>query len=463
MKTIKNIALFAAFVLFTSACEKILEFPPEGTNIEEDEALATNDDVLKYLNGIYDVSANFLGGRSQGLSEMLSDDIMEPEGSIFLTEVYDHNTSFFNSTANGYYSNPYFGVFRANRILEILDDYSFSSSEKLRISGECKFLRALCHQKIMELYAQPPGFTSDNSHLGIAYKVNSVSEIVGRGSVSENLSLMIGDLDAAISQLPEENGAYATKDAARALKAKVLFQKGSYQEAASLVSTIISSARYSLGTEVDRFLQGANSSEAIWSIVSFVDGPLIDVRSGFFNGNYKQFNNGIPLYRATPELYSIYSADTADKRIIQFFELQGLAPDEFVVCKKFDKDYFNVPIFHLTDLKLIRAEALAESGGDLSIAIQDVNDIKERAYGHSANNLAANASASDIISAAQYERRIEMFGEGDRIQQLKRRGAIENEAIFIRTNPWNCNGMVLQFPISEKSAIFEMNPSGGCN
>ena len=134
-----------------------------------------------------------------------------------------------------------------------------------------------------------------------------------------------------------------------------------------------------------------------------------------------------------------------------------------MVCKKFDKDYFNVPVFHLTDLKLLRAEALAESGGDLSLAVQDVNDIKERAYGHSANNLQATATASEIIAAAQYERRIEMFGEGDRIQQLKRRGAIENENIFIRTNPWNCNGMVIQFPISEKSAIFEMNPSGGCN
>lgn len=463
MKTIKHIAFFAAFVLFLSACEKVLEFPPEGMNIEEEEALATKDDVLKFLNGIYDVTANFLGGRYQGIADVLGDDLMKPEGNNDLIEVYDHNTTFFNTSTNGYYSNPYFGIFRANRIIEIIDDYDFSESEKQRIDGECKFLRALSHQKIMELYAQPPGFTSDNSHLGIVYKTQSVSGILSRETLAENLSLLLSDINDAISQLPEENGAYATKDAARALKAKVLFQMGSYQESADLVSTIVNSGKYSLGTDIDRFLQGANSPEAVWSIVSFVDGSIIDVRSGFFNGNYKQFNNGIPLLRATPDFYNIYSADTADKRIIQFFELQGLTPDEFVVCKKFDKDYFNVPVFHLTDLKLLRAEALAESGGDLSIAIQDVNDIKERAYGHSANNLQATATASEVIAAAQYERRIEMFGEGDRIQQLKRRGAIENENIFIRTNPWNCNGMVIQFPISEKSAIFEMNPSGGCN
>lgn len=463
MKTIKNIAVFTAFVLFLSACEKVLEFPPEGNNLEESEALNDEEDILQFLNGIYDVSANYLGGRSQGLADALADDILEPEGNNDLIEVYDHNTTFFNTSTNGFYLNPYFGIFRANRIIEIIEDYSFSETDKLRIDGECKFLRALNHQKIMELYAQPPGFTSDNSHLGIVYKVSSVSGIEGRETLAQNIIQMMSDIDAAITQLPEENGAYATKDAARALKAKVLFQMGSYSEAADLVSTIISSGKYSLGTEVDRFLQGTNSSEAIWSIVSFVDGPIIDIRSGQLIGNYRQQNNAIPLYRATPDFYTIYAADTADRRINEFYELQGVAPDEFVICKKFDKDYFNVPIFHLTDLKLLRAEALAESGGDLSIAIQDVNDIKERAYGHSQNNLAANSSASQIIDAARYERRIEMFGEGDRIQQIKRIGAIENENIFVRTDPWNCNGMVIQFPIAEKSALFEMNPSGGCN
>lgn len=463
MKRLKYIGFFAALILVISSCEKVLEFPPEGTNLEEADALNTEEDVLRFLNSIYDVAANFLGGRSQGLGDMLSDDVMEPEGSIFLTEVYDHNTSFFNSAANGYYSNPYFGIFRANRILEILDDYNFSDADKQRIEGECKFLRALCHHKIIELYAQPPGFTSDNSHLGAIYKINSFSEVLSRPTLADNYNSLITDLTDAISMLPDDNGAYATKDAARALMAKIRFQLGEYQEAADLVTTIVNSGKYSLGTSVDRFLQGTNSSEAVFSVVSFVDGSIIDVRSGFFNGNYKQFNNGIPLYRATTEFYNIYAGDTADQRISQFFELQGIAPDDFVVCKKFDKDYFNVPIFHLTDLKLMRAEALAESGGDLSMAIQDVNDIKERAYGHNQNNLAPGASASEIIDAARYERRIEMFGEGDRIQQLKRRGAIEGENILVRGDVWNCNGMIIQFPISEKSTVFEMNPSGGCN
>ena len=54
-----------------------------------------------------------------------------------------------------------------------------------------------------------------------------------------------------------------------------------------------------------------------------------------------------------------------------------------------------------------------------------------------------------------------MIGEGDRVQSLKRRGAAD-ENILIREAPWNCPGMILQFPISEQTDIFPLNQTGGC-
>jgi hypothetical protein len=112
-------------------------------------------------------------------------------------------------------------------------------------------------------------------------------------------------------------------------------------------------------------------------------------------------------------------------------------------------------------MKLIRAEALAALGSDLATAIQDVNDIRERAYGGPQKNLAGSAGASAILTAVRFERRIEMLGEGNRVQQLKRRGA-NGESITIRNAPWNCPGMVLQFPVSELTDIFPLNETGGC-
>jgi len=86
----------------------------------------------------------------------------------------------------------------------------------------------------------------------------------------------------------------------------------------------------------------------------------------------------------------------------------------------------------------------------------------DRAYGQGVVNLPAQANANDILTAVRYERRLEFFAEGDRIQQLKRLGA-EGENIVIRNAPWNCPGMILQFPISEQTSGFIMNQEGGCN
>jgi hypothetical protein len=128
-----------------------------------------------------------------------------------------------------------------------------------------------------------------------------------------------------------------------------------------------------------------------------------------------------------------------------------------------DKVFFNIPIIYLTELKLIRAESLAEMGGDLTVAINDINDVRDRAFGAGLNDLSSSSTAAEVIAAARREYRIETMGEGKWINQLKRIGA-KGENIIVRNAPWNCPGMALQFPNSEfTSALFVGNPEGGCN
>jgi hypothetical protein len=119
-------------------------------------------------------------------------------------------------------------------------------------------------------------------------------------------------------------------------------------------------------------------------------------------------------------------------------------------------------ILHLTDVLLLRAECLALLNQNLTTAIADVNAIRERAYGNSSANLPAGTSAQALLDAIHKERRIEMFGEGDRTQQLKRRGAFEEPNLLIRDVNWNCDGMILQFPAVERTELFAVNPQGGC-
>jgi hypothetical protein len=128
-----------------------------------------------------------------------------------------------------------------------------------------------------------------------------------------------------------------------------------------------------------------------------------------------------------------------------------------------DKVFFNIPIIYLTELMLIRAECLGEMGTQLEVAINNINEVRDRAFGVGLNDLSTSSTAAQVIAAARREYRIETMGEGKWINQLKRIGA-KGENIVVRNAPWNCPGMALQFPNSEfTSALFVGNPEGGCN
>ena len=58
---------------------------------------------------------------------------------------------------------------------------------------------------------------------------------------------------------------------------------------------------------------------------------------------------------------------------------------------------------------------------------------------------------------------MELLFQGDRIHEVKRLGAIEGQNLFVHGHPWNCKGIIMQFPITEKTSIFDINPTGGCN
>jgi hypothetical protein len=461
------IAVLGLSLAVLSGCTKLLDTELEGTDLKEEDAIKSKDDVYRVLQSCYDVNANVFNGRIQNMGELLSDnlDLLNTGGD--LGQVYAHNTSVFNGTVKSVYSDPYIAIFRANQLLNFIDKFSFSEEEKQRIRGEVAFIKAVNHFELVKLWAQPYGTTPGNTHNGVVIKDNVLVEVVPRNSVDECYTSVIDDLTQAINSigLPESSLYYASRDAAKAYLAKVYFQMGAYRLAADMAGEVINSGRYALGTSVDRFQRDTVLvPEVIFKTRSYSDGATInDPRNGAFTANYRTDINPNPAFRATEEFYTTYAADTNDRRVKAFFEIfEPGTPNEFVAIKKFNKQLFDVPILHLTDMKLIRAEALALLNEDLATAEQDINDIRERAYGSAVNNLPAGANSVSILNAARYERRIEMFGEGDRIQQLKRRGAIEGEAIEIRGDAWDCDGMILQFPSTERTSLFELNPQGGC-
>lgn len=460
MKKISYFILAIGLALGIASCEKMLEYPPEGAILAED-ALNTPDDAQRLLNSCYDVIANLFDGKYQNICELMSDNMAEPNGLDF-NAVYNRETNFFTPTTNGTYGDFYYAIYRCNSLMKNFDLIDgLSDSDRNRMEAEAKFIRAFCHFNVVKIWAQPYGSSPSNSHLGIILRREASNEPLARSTVSESYAFIIEDLEYAYANLPETNGNYATKDAAAGLLAMVYFQMNNYVQAEQYASLVINSGSYTMSDTLDRFpATPAMNPETVFGIVSSNPGANnIDQRTDNFIGNYNAGGVLPPNLMFSNELYQFTNLNSADDRLGWMQSSGGKYRN-----RRFeDKVFFNIPIIYLTELKLIRAECLGEMGGDLTVAINDINDVRDRAFGAGLNDLSSSSTASDVIAAARREYRIETMGEGKWINQLKRIGA-KGENVVVRNAPWNCPGMALQFPNSEfTSALFVGNPEGGCN
>lgn len=452
----RNTPLFIAALLAIglSACDKMLEYDPGDVIIAED-ALQTPDDAQRLLNSNYDVLANLYNGRIQAVAELMSDNLDLPNNNNDLTSVFNRETNFFTGYTNGVYSDFYRAVYRGNILLENFDLIDgLSAGDRTRMEAEVRFIRALCHWQVVKLWAQPYGYTPDNSHLGIPLRDEASQTPLPRATVNDIYEFILDDLDFARQNLPVNNGNYANRHAAFALSAHVHFVMNDFQGAISFANEVINSDAYTLIDDLDRYQEGVITDENIFGIVS----SLIDNRSTVFRDLFRSDNNPTPTLTFAPGVATFMQQTPSDQRNDWYTQSGG----NVLVARFNNKEIFNIPVLHLTGLMLIRAEALAMTNSNLDLAIEDINAIRARAFGQGINALPPTANAAAVLEAARIEMRKETLCEGTWIDHIKRRGVL-GENMTVRGASWDCPGMALQFPNGETSAAgFTLNPEGGC-
>lgn len=441
-----------------SACNKMLEVRPENETLAED-ALQKPEDLVMLLNSCYDVMANAMNGRTQIFNELLSDNLDRPLNNDDFREIYTRSSNFFNGSIGSLYGDHYICVYRVNILNANIDQVPGVSSElKTKLLAEGAFLRGLAQFELVKLWAQPFGYSDINNHPGIVIRKEASQTPLTRSSVAAVYAAILDDLNFAVQNLPENNPNYADKDAAKALLAKVYFQMADYTNAAKYCDEVVASGRFRLGDSINRFLSPTPDE----NIFIFISTGNNDNRARGFVDNFRSDNNNTPQLRLSRELYDLLKFRPSDKRVALANLVNPGTDNELIATNKFNKDFFNIPYLNYTELLLNRIESKARINQDLSTAVNDLNNIMERAYGTGVVVLPPQSNPNDIITNVLRERRLELFGEGDRVQTLKRLGA-SGEPIIIRNAVWNCPGMILQFPISELTTGFELNKEGGCN
>lgn len=465
MKRIQlSFAIPVLLLLTLGSCKKFLERPPEG-QLTEQQAFTQQSDVVAFSNGIYTLFGNneFYGGRHQVLNELLGDHYRGDRFTGDYAEIFKRQNSFFGGTRDAYYRLAYRIIADANIVIKHLDLAS-DAAVKNRLEGEAKLFRAMSHFELVRMFAQPWGYTSDNAHPGVPLRTVVGLESLPRSTVKQVYDQVIADLQSAETLLPDanSNGKFytATKWAAKAYLAKVYFQQNDFTNAYKYANEVIASNKFTLDASFsNRFSQGL-STEGILVLPDQVS-PNQYNPGGDLRGNFRS-DLSIPGFTFTDQFYNVATNRTADLRRAWY---SNTLQAGFNVLTKYNRNFFDLPLVHLTEIKLIRAEAGAETGGaNLPVAIADINEIMTRAYGGTTFNLPPGATAAAVISAARNERELEMVGEGNRTQEIKRIGVRNNLNVDRRGSVWNCNGFILQFPKAEKDAntAFVMNVEGGC-
>lgn len=469
----KSLRLFAGIVGCTIAltgCDRMLEFEPGDVILAED-AINTADDLQRMLNSNYDVLANLLNGRQQSIAELLTNNMARPYSSLDYTAVWNRETNFFTPTTGGLYTDFYYAIYRANVVVEsfeLVED--LDDATRLRLEAESRFVRAVCHWYLVKMWAYPYGYTGDNSHLGVPLRTDAVAPPSPRASVGEVYAQIIEDLEFAKANLPNENGPYATSMAASGFLAHIHFLRQDWDAARAEAERVINSGLFQLDGDLDRFEAGSDSvlagelinPETVFGITGgyfAVDGDsLLNDRSSAFRDNFRQDNNLNPQLTFSDDVYDLFQLNSADDRG-EWIESNGV---NHRVTRFDNKQYFNVPVIHLTGLHLLRAMSLVEQGGDLQTAISDINAIRDRAFGEDLNDLDPTSGASAVRAAAREEYRKETLCEGWELDQFKLRGVM-GEPETVRDAPWDCPGSLLQFPNSSTTAAgFILNDEGGC-
>jgi len=410
--------LLIGLVITFSSCEEFLDKRPalETTN---ELSLSTFNGLVTATNAAYAplYSSSWYGRDFTIISDLKGGNC---KASPINTGRFRYEYTWTNNNAytSALWSAAYQAITRACNVLEFADqlkDPTATEAGVNQLKGECLFIRALGHFDLIRMYAQP--YTSQPQSLGVPIITKTELSYPKRATVAEVYTQIVNDLKQAVTLLPNSsrtgsngsNAAFARKNSAIALLAKVYLYMGNWQEAANNATTIIK-GDYTLYNE-NNFLSawGKNEQSEIIFEVYGKDGQE-------YYPNFDEIGNmyspdGYGDICATNDLLNLF--EPTDVRLKAF---RGHAsytgytwPTKYPGKSHIREN--NIPVLRLAEMYLIRAEAVL-NGATGSIALNDYNSIRTK------RGLAAvtTVSLQDIYN----ERRRELCFEGNQLWDLSR-------------------------------------------
>jgi starch-binding outer membrane protein, SusD/RagB family len=471
-KTTIKFASVALLLLSLSACKKWVDYNPrEDYRVTELDYLRSELDYrtmavsvytpLQWLNQqvpVADIASDNSVAGGENASDVLP-----------LQQIDDYTHTPVNSTLAELWQSAYEGINRANYMHQYKDKNPAGAvvdfAGKNALYGEVYFLRAYYYFQLVRMFGDVPLFTEKRLTL-------SESKVLRRSPKADVYRAIEADLTTAIAVLPAvqvEKGR-VTKYAAQALLGKVLIYQNKFDAAAPLLESIINANAFTLVSDfASIFLaQGENGPESVFEIQYSNNTPYYNwgaVNRG--QGNYSVQQNGVrglsgtaampyaPGWSTnlpTQNLAAAYQAGDQRKNATLFdveayknanpqlnvtyqvapFKNTGLYNHKYLPRKgessgQIELNYLNnFRTIRYAEVLLLAAEAFNRSSTPNDTKAQAyLNQVRQRAFGNSSNNISATGTA--LRQAIWDERRLELAMEGDRFFDLVRTGQAVNK------------------------------------
>ena len=425
MKTIiRNITLVLGLILLLSSCEDFL--------IKEPVLQQTSELTLSTMSGLSNATVgaytplygvDWYGGYYVLSSEMRGGNgKTEPQHAGYQQNAYIWNYT--STSTEDLWGTAYTAISRANNVINSIPAFEGSAEEKAELDhyeAECLFIRAIAHFDLVRLYAQ--AYTYDPTMLGVPVVLVTEINEPARNTITEVYEQVILDLKTAESKFGTyirsggaDPTAFASKEAAQALLARVYLTMGNWQAAADYATKVISSSKYKMWTADEYVTVSDNAngawgretegSEVIFSIYSATGSTGFPGQQGIpymtneeAHGDVATSNDLLSLFEAGDVRRALFKTSTNPVNA-------GIEWTKKYPSKTGDFNTNNTPVLRLSEMYLIRCEAINNGAAITGVtALSDFNMVRTN---RGLTKRTAALLAEDIFN----ERRRELCFEG---------------------------------------------------
>jgi len=266
------IILFFIAMFFTQCKKSLLTIEPTIPINSVDNYYKTEAEAIAAVNATYTPLSAIYNGSAWHLGDIMSDDCDLGGGGggdgLETAELDNFNVTPFNPIINNMWAQCYYGILRANLVIERVPQVPvMNTSIRNRSNGEGRFLRALYYYHLVRVFGDIPLYTN--------VITADQSSTISRSSKQNVYTQIIADLKVAETLLPNtyvgDDKGRATAGTAKGLLASVYLTIGDKTNAAAKAKEVIDNKAlygYDLWADYgDNFkLDNENGKESLFEV-----------------------------------------------------------------------------------------------------------------------------------------------------------------------------------------------------